>query len=52
MKGQSWLATTNATYLIWESATAAAGTNLPGTVEVITDEVVPVGPVPMELESI
>lgn len=52
MKGQSWLATTNATYLIWETATAAAGLNLPGTVEVITDEAVPVGPVPMELESI
>ncbi len=52
MKGQSWLASTNATYLIWETATAAAATNVPGTVEVITDEVVPVGPVPMELESI
>lgn len=52
MKGQSWLGTTNATYLIWETATLASGTNLPGTVEIVTDEVVPVGPVPMELESI
>jgi hypothetical protein len=52
MKGESWLGTTNATYLIWETATAAGATNVPGTVEVITDEVVPVGPVPMELESI
>lgn len=52
MKGQSWLATTNATYLIWETATAAGATNVPGTVEIITDEAVPVGPVPMELESI
>lgn len=52
MVGQSWLATTNATYLIWETATAAGATNLPGTVEVITDEVVPVGAVPMEMESI
>lgn len=52
MKGQSWLATTNATYLIWESTTDSGAANVPGTVEIITDEVVPVGPVPMELESI
>jgi hypothetical protein len=52
MKGQCWLATTNATYLIWETATLSTGTNLPGTTEIITDEVVPVGAVPMELESI
>lgn len=52
MVGESWLATTNATYLIWESATVAGAANLPGTVEIITDEVVPVGPVPMEMESI
>lgn len=52
MKGESWLGTTNATYLIWETATSASATNVPGTVEIITDEVVPVGPVPMEMESI
>lgn len=52
MKGQSWLGTNNATYLAWETATLSTGTNLPGTVEIITDEVVPVGSVPMELESI
>lgn len=52
MVGQSWLGTTNATYLIWETATLAGAANMPGTVEIITDEVVPVGPVPMELESI
>lgn len=52
MKGQSWLGTTNATYLIWENTTSASALNVPGTVEIITDEVVPVGPVPMELESI
>ncbi len=50
MVGESWLATTNATYCIFESATAAGGTS--GTAQFITDEVVPVGPVPMELESI
>ena len=52
MVGQSWLGTTNATYLTWESATAAAAVNMPGTVEIILDEVIPTGPVPMELESI
>lgn len=50
MVGEAWLATTNATYLIFESATAAGGSG--GTIQIITDEVVPVGPVPMELESI
>jgi len=52
MKGQAWLGTTNATYLTWETATAAGAANMPGTVEVIADEVIPVGSVPMELESI
>ncbi len=50
--GESWLATNNATYLAWESATIGTGVNLPGTVEIVTDEVVPVGAVPMSLESI
>lgn len=50
MVGESWLATTNATYVIFESSTAAGGTS--GTIQIVTDEVVPVGPVPMELESI
>jgi hypothetical protein len=50
MVGQPWMATNNATYNIWETTTAAGGTN--GSVEVITDEVVPGGDVPLELESI
>lgn len=50
MVGQAWMATTNATYIIWETTTAAGGTN--GSIEIITDEVVPGGDVPMELESI
>jgi hypothetical protein len=50
-QGQAWLTTTNATYLIFESTTAA-GVASPGTWEVITDEVIPVGPVPAELDSI
>lgn len=52
LKGESWLGTNNATYLTWETATLSTGTNLPGTVEVISDEVVPLGNVPMEMESI
>jgi len=47
---QGWLTTTNATYVIFESSTAAAGGA--GTVEIITDEAIPVGPVPAELDSI
>jgi hypothetical protein len=50
MVGEAWLSTNNATYLLWETATAAGGAG--GTVEMITDEVVPVAQVPMELESI
>ena len=50
--GESWLGTTNATYITWESTTAAAATNVPGTVQIILDEVIPQGSVPMELESI
>lgn len=50
MVGEAWMSTNNASYLIWETATATGGAG--GTIEIITDEVVPVGPVPMELESI
>jgi len=50
--GEPWLATNNATYLNWESTTSATATNVPGTVEIVTDEVVPVGPVPPRFESI
>lgn len=50
--GEFWLATNNATYLIFESSTLGTGTNLPGTVEIITSEVVPVGAVPPWAEGI
>jgi hypothetical protein len=50
MVGEAWLSTNNATYLLWETATAAGGAG--GTVEMVTDEVVPVAQVPMELEAI
>lgn len=42
--GQGWLYTSNATKLIVETATAAGITGTP-TVEMLTDEVYPVGPV-------
>lgn len=51
LQGQGWLTTTNATYYIIESATAA-GVSAGGTVEIVTDEAIPVGPVPAELDSI
>jgi hypothetical protein len=50
MVGESWLSTTNATYTIFESTTAAGGSG--GTIEIMSDEVVPTGMVPFELESI
>lgn len=50
--GQGWLATTNATKEQWEFNTLSTGANLPGTIELITDEVIPVGPIPFELDHI
>lgn len=50
--GQGWLPTTNATKLQWETNTLSTGSNLPGTIELITDEVIPVGPIPPELDHI
>jgi hypothetical protein len=52
MLGQFWLATNSGTYYITETATAAGLGGNTGTVEWITDEVVPLGPIPMELDGI
>lgn len=52
MLGQGWLGTTNATKWQLEFTTAAGATNLPGTVEFLTEEVIPVGPIPPELDHI
>lgn len=49
MYGQGWLYTSNATALQWESATVATGVNLPGTVELLQEEVYAVGAVDPEL---
>lgn len=50
LSGQGWLYTANNTKLQWESTTAAAASA--GTVELITDEVYPVGPVDPTLVDI
>lgn len=51
MVGQAWMGTTNATYLVVESASSSA-LSANGTWEIIVDEAIPVGPVDMSLESI
>ena len=43
--GQGWLYTANSTSLSWESSTAAGAANMPGTVELLQEEVYAVGPV-------
>lgn len=45
MYGQGWLFTSNATSLYWETATLSSGTNLPGTVELLQEEVYATGAV-------
>jgi hypothetical protein len=50
--GQGWLPTTNATKLQWEFTTLSTGSNLPGTIELISDEMTPVGDIPPELDMI
>lgn len=51
-KGQGWLATNNATKLLLETTTLSSATNVPGNVEFVTDEVIPVGPIPLELDML
>jgi len=43
--GQGWLYTANSTALSWEANTISGGTNLPGTVELLQEEVYATGPV-------
>lgn len=52
LNGQFWLPTNSGTYYITETASAAGlGANV-GTVEWITDEIVPLMPIPVELDGI
>ena len=39
--GQGWLETSGATNLKWQSTTLSSGTNLPGTVTILSEQVVP-----------
>lgn len=50
--GQGWLPTTNATKLQWEFTTVNGAANLPGTIELISDEMTPIGEIPPELDMI
>jgi hypothetical protein len=43
--GQGWLYTANSTALSWESNTLSAGANLPGTIELLQEEIYATGPV-------
>jgi hypothetical protein len=43
--GQGWLYTANSTALSWESSTLSTGINLPGTVELLQEEIYATGPV-------
>lgn len=45
MYGQGWLYTANSTSLLWESSTASGAVNVPGTIEMLQEEVYAVGPV-------
>jgi hypothetical protein len=43
--GQGWLYTANSTQLSWETTTLSGAANLPGTVELLQEEVYATGPV-------
>lgn len=45
LQGQGWLYTANSTALSWEANTISGGTNLPGTIELLQEEVYATGPV-------
>lgn len=51
-QGSYWRPTSNATFVLIEANTAPGAKNLPGTCEVVTGEVVPVGQIPPHLEGI
>lgn len=53
MTGQGWMETSNATGMKFQSATAAGATNTSGgTINVFSDEVIPLGEIPVELEDL
>jgi len=50
--GQGWLETNGATKEQWQSSTLSTGTNLPGTVDILIEDVVPLRGLPYELTNI
>lgn len=53
MSGQGWLETSNATGMKFQSATAAGAVNTSGgTINMFSDEVIPLGSIPPELEDL
>ncbi len=50
--GQGWLYTANSTSLLWETTTLATAANVPGTVELLQEEVYAVGPIDPSLLDI
>lgn len=50
--GQGWLETSGATKLQWLSTTSSAATNVPGTVDILVEDCVPLQGLPYELTNI
>jgi hypothetical protein len=50
--GQGWLETSGATKLQWQSTTVSTATNVPGTIDINVEDVVPLEGLPYELTNI
>jgi hypothetical protein len=52
LQGQGWLETSGATKLQWTSTTSSSATNVPGTVDIMVEDCVPLTGLPYELTNI
>lgn len=52
LTGQGWLPTSGATKEIWTTSTAGSASNVPGTVDILVEDLVPLGGLPYELTNI
>lgn len=52
MVGQGWLPTSGASKLVWQSSTSGTGANLPGTVTILAEQMVPLPGLPAEYLNI
>lgn len=50
--GQGWLPTNGSTKEIWTSSTVSTATNVPGTVDVLIEDVIPLAGLPLNLTNI